>query len=148
MLHVVLVVMLIATGVLSIVLSAQSRGSANRSAVAPQHEFVKRVVDEVYARFRSDTTGKNADYIPYLAQVDSKLFGVSVVNTDNQSYSVGDAGACDERTRRREGVRTRWIRAEGRPFNSVVAVVDMPSHAGNPLVNAGAIRDHKPYFRS
>jgi glutaminase len=27
----------------------------------------------------------------------------------------------------------------GRPFNSVEAVVDMPTHTGNPLVNAGAI---------
>ena len=27
----------------------------------------------------------------------------------------------------------------GRPFNSVPAVVDMPTHTGNPLVNAGAI---------
>ena len=27
----------------------------------------------------------------------------------------------------------------GRPFNSVSAVVDMPSHTGNPYVNAGAI---------
>jgi len=27
----------------------------------------------------------------------------------------------------------------GRPFNSPVAVVDMPTHTGNPLVNAGAI---------
>src|SRR5439155_70015 len=27
----------------------------------------------------------------------------------------------------------------GRPFNSVVAVVDMPTHTGNGLVNAGAI---------
>src|SRR4249920_2194065 len=86
----VLVSVLIAIGILSIVLSAQSRGSANRSAVAPRQAFVKQAVDEAYAKFRSDTTGKNADYIPYLAQVDSKLFGVSVVTTDNQSYSVGD----------------------------------------------------------
>jgi hypothetical protein len=34
--------MLITTGVLSIVLYAQSTGSANRSAVAPQNDFVKR----------------------------------------------------------------------------------------------------------
>src|SRR3974377_1079782 len=27
----------------------------------------------------------------------------------------------------------------GRPFNSPIAVVDMPTHTGNPLVNAGAI---------
>jgi glutaminase len=63
----IVVLMLIAASVISVGLSAQSRGSANRSAVAPQDEFVKRTVDEAYARFRSDTTGKNADYIPYLA---------------------------------------------------------------------------------
>jgi glutaminase len=27
----------------------------------------------------------------------------------------------------------------GRAFNSVLAVVDMPTHTGNPLVNAGAL---------
>jgi glutaminase len=88
--EVVLASTLIAAGVVSVGLYAQSRGSANRSAVAPRQEFVRRAVDEAYARYRSDTTGKSVDYIPYLAQVDSKLFGVSVVTTDNQSYSVGD----------------------------------------------------------
>jgi glutaminase len=29
--------------------------------------------------------------------------------------------------------------ATGRPFNSVDAVVDLPTHTGNPMVNAGAI---------
>src|ERR1044072_6068849 len=70
--------------------SASRIVSAPRSVVAPRQELVKRVIDEAYAKFRSDTAGKNADYIPYLAQVDSKLFGVSVVTTDNQDYSVGD----------------------------------------------------------
>ena len=41
-------------------------------------------------KFRSDTTGKNADYIPYLAQVDSNLFGVAIVTTDNQMFELGD----------------------------------------------------------
>jgi len=150
----VLVVMLIATNLLSIVLSAQSRGSANRSAVAPRNEFVKRTVDEAYARFRSDTSGKNADYIPYLAQVDSKLFGVSVVTTDNQSYSVGDttyafslqsiskvftlALAMQEKGSE-EVFKKVGGEPTGRAFNSIPAVVDMPTHAGNPYVNAGAI---------
>src|SRR6476620_1125669 len=149
-----LVVMLIATGVLSIVISAQSRGSANRSSVAPRNEFVKRAVDEAYAKFRSDTSGKNADYIPYLAQVDSKLFGVSVITTDNQSYSVGDttyAFSLQSISKvftlalamKEIGAAKVFERIgsepTGRPFNSVVAVVDMPSHTGNPLVNAGAI---------
>src|SRR5688572_19575361 len=86
----VAVSVLIAASALTIRLSGQSVGSANRSAVAPRQEFVKRAVDEAYAKYRSDTSGKNADYIPYLAQVDPKLFGISVVTTDNQNYSIGD----------------------------------------------------------
>jgi hypothetical protein len=35
-------------------------------------------------------TGNNAEYMPNLAQVDLKLFGISAVTTDNQSYSIGD----------------------------------------------------------
>jgi glutaminase len=146
--------MLIAVGVVSLGLSAQSRGSANRSTVAPQHESVKRIVDEAYAKFQSDTAGKNADYIPYLAKVDSKLFGVSVVTTDNQGYSVGDttyafsiqsiskvftlALAMKELGAAKVFERI-GSEPTGRQFNSVVAVVDIPSHTGNPLVNAGAI---------
>jgi glutaminase len=145
---------LIAAGVITFGLYAQSRGSATRSAVAPRQEFVKGAVDEAYARYRSDTTGKNADYIPYLAQVDSKLFGVSVVTTDNQSYSVGDATYAFSLqsiskvftlalAMKELGAAKVFERIgsepTGRAFNSVVAVVDMPSHTGNPLVNAGAI---------
>jgi glutaminase len=129
-------------------------GSTIRSAVAPRFDLVKRSLDEAYARYLSDTSGKNADYIPYLAQVDSKLFGIAVVSTDNQSYSVGDTSysfsmqsiskiytlalALDEL-----GADEVFDRIgnepTGRPFNSVEAVVDMQTHTGNALVNAGAI---------
>jgi len=132
----------------------QSRGSANRSIVAPAHDRIKTVVDEAYGKFRSDTTGKNADYIPYLAQVDSKLFGISVVSTDNQSYSVGDTQYAFSIQSISKVFTLALAMAEigpdkvferigseptGRPFNSVEAVVDMRTHTGNPLVNAGAI---------
>jgi len=145
---------LIATGAISIRVSGQSRGSANRSAIAPRNELVKSVVDEAYARYRSDTTGKNADYIPYLAQVDSKLFGVSVVTTDNQNYSIGDTsyafslqsiskvftlGLAMQELGAAKVFERIGSEPTGRPFNSVVAVVDMPTHTGNPMVNAGAI---------
>jgi glutaminase len=140
---------------ISITLFGQSRtGSANRSVVAPRHDLVKSAVDEAYARFRSDTSGKNADYIPYLAQVDSKLFGISVVSTDNRNYSVGDttyafsiqsiskvftlALAMEELGADKVFERI-GCEPTGRPFNSVDALVDMPTHTGNPLVNAGAI---------
>src|SRR5437764_5991529 len=74
-------------------LAGQARkGQANRSVVAPRQEQVKTIVNEAYAKVKSDTGGKNADYIPYLAEVDSGLFGVAVTTTDNASYAVGDIG--------------------------------------------------------
>jgi len=146
---------LIAASFVSVRLSAQlSRGSANRSIVAPEHHSIKTVVDEAYAKFRSDTAGKNADYIPYLAQVNSNLFGISAVSTDNQSYSVGDESYAFS-IQSISKVFTLALAMEeigadkvferigseptGRAFNSVEAVVDMRTHTGNALVNAGAI---------
>jgi glutaminase len=124
------------------------------SPVAPRREQVQAIVREAYDKFKSDTGGKNADYIPYLAQVDSKLFGVAVVTTDNQVISMGDldysfsiqsiskvyslALAMEELG---PDVVFQKVGSEptGRAFNSVFAVADMPTHTGNPLVNAGAI---------
>src|SRR5262249_62178788 len=60
------------------------------SPVAPRRELVESGVREAYDKFKGDTSGKNADYIPYLAQVDSKLFGIAIVTTDNQVFTLGD----------------------------------------------------------
>jgi glutaminase len=124
------------------------------SPVAPTRAQVEAVVREAYDKFKNDNSGKNADYIPYLAQVDSKLFGVAVVTTDNQVFTLGDinysfsiqsiskvyslALAMDELGAEKvfESVGSE---PTGRAFNSVFAVADMPTHTGNPLVNAGAI---------
>src|SRR5215212_6231122 len=45
------------------------------SPVAPRREQVQTIVREAYEKFKNDTGGKNADYIPVLAQMDSKLLG-------------------------------------------------------------------------
>ncbi len=127
---------------------------SKRSPVAPNRERVEAVVTEAYNKFRTDTSGKNADYIPFLAQVDSKLFGVSVVTTDNQTFNLGDVNysfsiqsiskvftlalAMEELGPEKVFQRV-GSEPTGRPFNSPVAVVDMPTHTANPLVNAGAI---------
>jgi glutaminase len=146
-----LVVAAIATVVLPAPISAQTTRS---SPVAPRRDVVAAVVQEAYDKFKNETKGKNADYIPYLAQVDSKLFGIAVVTTDNQVVTKGDvtysfsiqsiskvftqALAMDSLG---PDVFFEKIGSEptGRPFNSPVAVVDMPTHTGNPYVNAGAI---------
>jgi glutaminase len=124
------------------------------SPVAPTRAQVEAVVKEAYEKFKSDTSGKNADYIPYLAQVDSKLFGIAIVTTDNQLLMAGDVNysfsmqsiskvfsqalAMEEHG---PGKVFEKVGSEptGRAFNSVLAVADMPTHTGNAYVNAGAI---------
>ncbi len=136
---------------LPLAISAQSKSV---SPVAPRREQVEAVVKEAYEKFKGDTSGKNADYIPYLAQVDSKMFGIAIVTTDNQVLTMGDvdysfsiqsiskvftlALAMDELG---ADAVFQKIGSEptGRAFNSPIAVVDMPTHTGNPFVNAGAI---------
>jgi glutaminase len=124
------------------------------SPVAPTKAQVEAVVREAYDKFQSNTSGKNADYIPFLAQVDSKMFGVAVVSTDNQVFSIGETNyafsiqsiskvytlalAMEELGADRVFDRI-GSEPTGRAFNSVTAVVEMPTHTGNPLVNAGAI---------
>ena len=150
------------TLVLATVLAASSFTLTPLRAQAPavyrgltaQQQRLRAAVDEAYQKFKADTKGKNADYIPYLAKVDSKLFGISAVTADGKVYSVGDikysfsiqsiskvfslALAMNEL-----GASTVFSRIgsepTGRAFNSVTAVVEMPTHTGNPLVNAGAI---------
>src|SRR5436305_11221111 len=125
-----------------------------RSPVAPREEQVRAVVNDAYKLFKDDTSGKNADYIPYLASVDSKLFGIAIVTTDNRSYTLGDVDYAFSIQSISKvftlALAMNEIGADalfqkvgseptGRPFNSVSAVVDMPSHTGNALVNAEAI---------
>jgi glutaminase len=124
------------------------------SPVAPRREQVEAVIKEAYEKFKNDTNGKNADYIPYLAKVDSKMFGIAVVTTDNQVLTVGEvkysfsiqsiskvfslALAMDEQGAQKV-LEKIGSEPTGRPFNSPNAVVDMATHSGNPFVNAGAI---------
>ena len=124
------------------------------SPVAPRRDQVEAVVKEAYDKFKTDTGGKNADYIPYLAQVDSKLFGIAIVTTDNQVLTLGDVSysfsiqsiskvftlaLAMEELGANKVFEKVGSEPTGRAFNSPTAVVDMPSHTGNPFVNAGAI---------
>jgi len=134
--------------------AAPKTASAKTSPVAPRKEQIQAIVQEAYNKFKGDTRGKNADYIPALAQVNPKLFGIAVVSSDNQVITVGDvkstfsiqsiskvyslALAMEEQGADKV-FKKIGSEPTGRPFNSPIAVVDMPTHTGNPLVNAGAI---------
>jgi hypothetical protein len=121
---------------------------------APATAQVEAVMREAYEKFKNETEGKNADYIPYLAKVDSKLFGIALVSTDNQVLTMGDVNySFSIQSISKvfsQALAMQELGAEkvfekvgneptGRGFNSVFAVADMPTHTGNPYVNAGAI---------
>lgn len=124
------------------------------SPVAPTRAQVEATVRDAYEKFKTDTGGKNADYIPYLAQVDSKLFGIAIVTVDNQVLTMGDIdysfsiqsiskvfsqALAMEELGPDKVFQKVGSEPTGRAFNSVFAVADMPTHTGNPYVNAGAI---------
>lgn len=130
------------------------KAATQRSPVAPTREQVQAAVNEAYAKFKGNTEGKNADYIPELAKVDPNLYGIAIVTADGQVVTAGDVDKPFS-IQSISKVFTLALAMEemgpdkvfdkvgseptGRPFNSVEAVVDMPTHTGNPLVNAGAI---------
>ena len=117
-------------------------------------EELKTVVYEAYAKFKSNNSGKNAGYIPYLANIDSGLYGISVCLPDGETITVGD---CDFRfglesiskvatailVLKDYGSETLLdmigADATGMPFNSILAILLESRHPSTPLVNAGAI---------
>ena len=117
-------------------------------------EELKTAVNDAYISLKNNKKGKNADYIPYLADVNSDLFGISVCLPDGETITVGD---CNYRfgiesiskvatailVLKDYGAETLLdmigADATGMPFNSILAILLENEHPSTPLVNAGAI---------
>jgi glutaminase len=124
-----------------------SRMSIDGTAIA-------RAVESAHAAHRDDPGGANASYIPYLASVDSALFGVAVVTAEGRVYSIGD-DRFEFAIESISKVFTMALAMEqvgaaafhskigadptGLPFNSVMALDLNKDRPLSPLVNAGAI---------
>ena len=115
---------------------------------------LKEVAQEAYEQVKGNTGGKNADYIPYLANIDKNLFGISICLMNGQTINIGD-------TDYRFGIESvskvhtaililrqygaqkvldmNGADATGLPFNSIIAILLENDHPSTPLVNAGAI---------
>ncbi len=118
------------------------------------YKELKAVAQRAYDKFKNLDEGKNADYIPYLRDVDSSLFGIAICTTSGHLVEVGDSS-------RGFGVESiskvftalltmeQWgadkllemigADATGMPFNSIMAILLENDHPSTPLVNAGAI---------
>lgn len=115
---------------------------------------LKEVAQEAYEQVKTNTGGKNADYIPYLAHIDKNLFGISICLLDGQIIQLGDSeyrfgieSVSKVHTAilvlRQYGAKKllEMIGADatGLPFNSIIAILLENDHPSTPLVNAGAI---------
>jgi len=115
---------------------------------------IEKILKEAYDKFKDVKEGANADYIKELATVDPKIFGIALVTTDGQVYTMGDiksmvsiqsvskvftlAKVIEEQGH--QSVQDKiGVDATGEVFNSIVAVERMKGKEINPLVNPGAI---------
>jgi len=114
----------------------------------------EKILNEIYKEIKPHIgKGKVADYIPELAKVDPKQFGMSIVLLDGKSYSVGEANKrfsiqsisklftftmalhmYSKKLYERVGVEP-----SGTPFNSLVQLEYEHGKPRNPFINAGAI---------
>ncbi len=118
-------------------------------------EEINKVIKEAYNKFKGDVGGKNANYIKALDEVDSNLFGITMVDTDGNIYEIGRV---DEKVsiqsiskvftaalvmseKGDKFVQEKiGVNATGLAFNSIIAIEQHGGSASNPFVNAGAIQ--------
>ncbi len=124
------------------------------TGVLPGWERVEALVQTAFERYRAHDEGAVADYIPILAAVDPRLFGIAVAGVDGSVHVVGDADVqftiqstskafvyalvCEALGHKVVSDRV-GVNNTGLAFNSVVAIELNDGHPMNPMVNAGAL---------
>ena len=148
----------IRVGALLVAAAVLTLSSPTLRAQAPAD--IQKAVDAAYAKYQNLQEGKNADYIPALAKVDPKLFGIAVVTADGKVYTAGNVStevsiqsiskvftaAQVIQEQGLESIEKRiGVDATGARFNSIIAIEGVKTVVGtgaaemNPLVNPGAI---------
>ena len=128
---------------------------AKESLVNYDKAKIAQVVKEAYEKYKGDMGGKNADYIKALARVDSKIFGIVLVDSEGNVYEAGDTNALVSiqsiskvftaaLVMSEHGAKfvqeKIGVNATGLAFNSIMAIELHDGSASNPFVNAGAIQ--------
>jgi glutaminase len=115
---------------------------------------IQAAIDTAYTKYQNLQEGKNADYIPALAKVDPKIYGIAVVTTDGKVYTKGDitsevsiqsiskvftmAKVIEEQSPK--AIEDNMgVDATGQVFNSIVAIEQYKGAEMNAMVNPGAI---------
>jgi glutaminase len=122
------------------------------SAITP--EEIQRTVTAAYTKYKLLNEGKNADYIPALAKVDSNIFGISLMTPDGKPSNAGDVAAevsiqsiskvftlalVIKESGAKAVVDNIGVDPTGQVFNSIEAIEQHKGKEMNPFVNPGAI---------
>jgi len=134
------------------------------AATAQTPVQIQAAVDAAYNKYKTNNDGAVADYIPALAKVDPKVFGIALVTADGKVYTAGDlttqvsiqsiskvftmALVMDQQNPD-VVLNTIGADATGMRFNSIISIEYSYKGLGgsklesaaemNPLVNPGAI---------
>ena len=127
---------------------------ASTPNVGNDTDRIAQAVDAAHNKYKNKRGGKNAGYIPDLAEVDPQLFGICVATVDGQTFSAGDA-ECQFALESISKVFTAALAMEqvgprafhrkvgadptGEAFNSVLALELHNNRPMSPMVNAGAM---------
>jgi len=143
--------LLLAAGLLAL-------GAGAPAAWAQTPAEIQAALDGAYTKYKDLKEGKNADYIPALAKVDSNIFGIALVTADGKVYTTGDVKSqvsiqsiskvftlakVIEEQGPEAIAKTIGVDATGMRFNSIVSIEFSQKSLGGPemnsLVNPGAI---------
>lgn len=123
-------------------------------ASAQTADEINAALKAAYDKYQNLEEGANADYIPALAEVDSKIFGIVLVTVEGEVYTIGDITSevsiqsiskvfTMARVMQDLGPQSLYdnmgVDATGQVFNSIVAIEQYQGSEMNPLVNPGAI---------
>jgi glutaminase len=123
-------------------------------AQVPGKPEVQAALKAAHEKYRGLKEGANADYIPALAKVDPKIYGIALVTVDGAVYTAGDVTSevsiqsiskvfTMARVMEDQGVEAIeanvGVDATGQVFNSIVAVEQYRGAEMNAMVNPGAI---------
>jgi glutaminase len=133
-------------------LPQSARAQAGRGGLSGSQ--IDSSIQRAYDQYKALNEGKNADYIPALAQVPSTYFGIGVTGGDGKVHEVGDskelfsiqsiskvftAALVMQQSGDQKIEDTVGVDATGQVFNSITAVEQSRGKEMNPFVNPGAI---------
>ena len=138
----------------AVLVSAAAALGCAAAAMAQTPAQIEAALKDAQGKYANLQEGANADYIPALAKVDSKIYGIALVTVDGKVYTSGDITSevsiqsiskvfTMAKVMQEQGVdaieNNMGVDATGQVFNSINAIEQYKGAEMNAMVNPGAI---------